>query len=62
MGDNLRTDTFRKVALHLDAGAVELQKAADALKDSEYWANTSEYLDIVNLIKRTKSLSKDFYQ
>jgi len=62
MNSNLRQDTFRQVSIHLQNAVDDLQAAADLLKASEYWSETSEYLGIINMIKKTKSLSKDFYQ
>lgn len=57
---SLREDTFRKVAEHLKEAVADLQKAGDVLKHSDYWANTSEYHDILALMHQAKSLARDF--
>lgn len=57
----LRQDTFRKVSLQLDEAVVHLEQAVKVLQESEYWANTSECVDIMNMVRKCKQLSKDFY-
>ena len=57
---SLRKDTFKKVAESLDAAVVDLESAAKELKDSIYWSNTSEYHDIMKLVREAKHLSTSF--
>lgn len=52
--------TFRDVGKALNDAAVELEKARVLLKNSDYWEQTSEYLGIVNMIRKSKAMAMSF--
>lgn len=60
MSDNLRANTFKKVADELAEALIHLKIADKTLADSDYWSSTTERRDIFNSIIKLERLRADF--